>query len=477
MSVAFADWPVAAWLAENIVWASAAMLVVLMLRRPVASLFGAGAAYALWLVPALRLVAPPGDWLANLFPFDSPLPPMIVEIEMLGAGAPLPPDGGAGQWLPTILAVWAGGAFLFLVYQGWTYRAFVSRIERSQRDAGRHHGVAVVASAAADGPLAIGLLRRRIVVPLDFSDRYSPAEQALALAHEAHHHRRGDLVANHVALIMLALNWFNPIAWIAFRAFRADQELSCDAAVAAAADPSGRADYGRALVKSASRPGLIAACPLHSAHQLKRRLKMLSHHRPDRRRRLGGAAVTAGLIAGSLMLGSPGLAADAGPAEAVVAADAEPAAHASEAAPAIETRRVRHVVTAPDKQPRSGTATPEREERRERVIIMERRDSGEGRAEGETRHREIIRRDLSPEAAARVEACRSENRAVNVEEDTDNRRTRIMICADGASGENQVAALQRARERIASENDLSAETKARVLAQLDQAIARARQGR
>jgi beta-lactamase regulating signal transducer with metallopeptidase domain len=62
-----------------------------------------------------------------------------------------------------------------------------------------------------------------------------------------------------VALIVLALNWFNPIAWIAFRAFRADQELSCDAAIAAEASPETRCDYARALVKSASRPGRARA--------------------------------------------------------------------------------------------------------------------------------------------------------------------------------------------------------------------------
>ena len=48
-----------AWLALNIVWASAAMLLVLALRQPAARLFGAGVTYALWLVPALRLIQPP----------------------------------------------------------------------------------------------------------------------------------------------------------------------------------------------------------------------------------------------------------------------------------------------------------------------------------------------------------------------------------------------------------------------------------
>jgi hypothetical protein len=100
---------------------------------------------------------------------------------------------------------------------------------------GTHRGVELVESPAADGPLALGLWRRRIVVPGGFEARYAPAERQLALDHERYHHARGDILANHIALIVLAATWFNPVSWIAFRAFRADQELSCDAAIAAEA--------------------------------------------------------------------------------------------------------------------------------------------------------------------------------------------------------------------------------------------------
>ena len=109
-------------------------------------------------------------------------------------------------------------------------------------------------------------------------------------------------------MLILALNWFNPIAWLAFRAFRDDQELACDAAVAARADPQARHDYARALIKSASRPGLIAACPLNHADQLKRRLRMMNDHRRSRLRLLGGAAAIALLAGISATFGSAGIA-------------------------------------------------------------------------------------------------------------------------------------------------------------------------
>ncbi len=47
------------WLVSNALIASLLIVVVLVIRRPVAQLFGAGAAYALWLAPAVRLILPP----------------------------------------------------------------------------------------------------------------------------------------------------------------------------------------------------------------------------------------------------------------------------------------------------------------------------------------------------------------------------------------------------------------------------------
>jgi bla regulator protein blaR1 len=413
------------WLLENMIWASAAMLVVLAVRRPVAALLGAGAAYALWLVPAVRLLAPPGSWFA---PFESPLAPLVIEIDGASGGTVLPADAGTAPWVLTILAIWAAGAGLFLIYQAGAYRMFLRRLSLSLQSAGSFGRVPIMTSAAVDGPVALGLLDRRIVVPADFEARYSEAERALALAHEAYHHRRLDILANHFALVVLALNWFNPIAWFAFRAFRADQELSCDAAVAAAADPQARCDYARALVKSASRPGLIAACPLNHADQLKRRLQMLNDHRKSPRRALAGAGVTAILVATSLAFGAP----------------------------------VQAQETSDPKQERT-------------IIIREHRNPARSGGQTSTEHRDVIRRNLSPEMAERVQNCRDGNSLVNVDEGEGNQRTRFMLCTRGEGGaQNSVQALQRARERIAGEDNLSAEAKQRILTQIDQAIARAR---
>jgi len=409
-----------AWLAQNMAWASVAMLLVLLVRRPFARLFGAGPAYALWLLPAGRLLMPP---LPSLGDVPSLVPSFMV-VTLSEAPAPLAAAAGP-SWLPALAAAWLGGAAAFLVWQWLSYRRFLTDVSLSSRSVGGHAGLPLVESAAVQGPLALGLLDRRIVVPADFGLRYSEGERRLALEHETIHHRRGDIWCNLAALLVLALNWFNPIAWFAFRAFREDQELACDAAVARAAAPGARHDYARALIKSASRPGMIAACPLNHADQLKRRLKMMKDHRSSRLRLLGGAAAVTLLAGVTATLGSPGI------------------AHPH---PEGETK-----------------------ERTERIVIMTHKGDA---AAGDAEHRVRIRHGENGEVV--VPDCDPADRT-EVNEGGDDQRTRVILCTRGtASPAERAERLQRVRDRLAGDDDLSAEQRARITATLDREIARLR---
>src|SRR3569623_1335055 len=157
----------------------------------------------------------------------------------------------------------------------------------------RAGAVDVIETEAASGPLAFGIFRRYVAFPRDFAERYDDDERALARAHELGHHQRGDLIANWAALGVLALHWFNPVAWRAFRAFRADQEIANDARVLAGRDPVTRHLYACAIVKAAHGGAVSAACHLHTIEDLKGRLRMLTTNRPSRARLLGGVGVIA----------------------------------------------------------------------------------------------------------------------------------------------------------------------------------------
>jgi len=462
---------VTGWFLTNMAWASCAMLLVLIVREPVARLFGAGPAYALWLLPALRLVAPP---LPAFAPEISPTLPPLTLIVSVEEAAPLPPDGGPGQWVPLLLAIWAGGAAVFLLWQYLSYRRFVRGLDRSARGLGDHRGLKLIESDEVDGPVALGLIRRRIVVPADFERRYSPEERRLALDHEAVHHRRGDLWWNHLGLVILALNWFNPLAWLAFRAFRADQELACDAAVTAAAAPEERHHYARALIKSASRPGLIAACPLNHADQLKRRLRMMKTHKVSRLRLVGGAAAVTLLGGLSLALSSPSFA----------QAD-EPAPKQDNAAAGHERHEERivirtHRIEDGDHHARSGHgAHSGHRDGEPRVFVMTRPGHGEPAGHGAhagdgDHHARVFRMHRGDGEAVALENCDGGDRA-EVNEGSENERTHVIICSrGGGTPAERSERLQHIRDRMAADTELSADHRARVTAALEREIARLR---
>lgn len=300
------------WAVETLVAATLLMLLVLALRAPVRRAFGPGVAYALWLLPVLRMALPPLPPALRLFdrgPIGASIPPGTVSLGYPVATIPAVPQGWGMADVPgLVVLLWLAGAIAFFTWHVVRHARFCRRVLASGRGYDVAEGqVRVFETAAASGPLAFGVWRRYVAFPRDFAERYDAQERTLALAHELGHHARGDLLANWIALGVLACHWFNPIAWRAFRAFRADQEMACDAMVLARAAPGVRHAYGRAIVKSAHGGAVSAACHLHTVNELKGRLKMLSKHRSlsPFRRAAGGAGI-AGVALAALGLTASG---------------------------------------------------------------------------------------------------------------------------------------------------------------------------
>ncbi|AQR75461.1 M56 family metallopeptidase [Sphingomonas sp. LM7] len=272
------------WALETFVATTLLMLLVLAVRAPVRKTFGPHMAYALWLLPVARLLLPPlpQSWheqAAAPVAAASDIVAIYI-VEPLGAAPSAGAEASFGLWMVVLLA-WALGAAAFLAYHLIAHGRYTANLLRRARiDRTVAQGkVRVIETDAAHGPLAFGVFRKYVAFPRDFSERYDEQERDLALAHELGHHIRGDLIANWVALIVLALHWFNPIAWRAFRAFRADQEMACDALVLAGRAQALRHAYGRAIVKSAHGGAVSAACHLHTINEVKGRLRMLSKTR------------------------------------------------------------------------------------------------------------------------------------------------------------------------------------------------------
>ena len=286
-----------AWAAQNALSASVLILVVLLLRRPVAEAFGARAAYALWMAPAARAVLPP----ISLPTVALPAAPGAVDYAIV-----IEPVAASGlPWLQGLAAIWLGGAALYLAIHWLRHQRFMAEALANGRPLMKAAvPYDVVASASVEGPLATGLIHPLILVPEDFEQRFTPEQQHFALLHEQSHHRRGDIWASLAAMLITAFLWFNPFAHMALRAFRRDMEAACDARVVASAGQGTASPYAETILRSVSRPAPRSLCALTAVDELKGRLMMLDKtHGPARK--LAGLTIAAGLTLSGVALAAP----------------------------------------------------------------------------------------------------------------------------------------------------------------------------
>ena len=296
------------WLTDTLLATTALLLLVLLIRRPVARHFGAGMAYALWLLPAARLFMPS---LEKVVPASEPVAaeivtwPVVVQDALPVKAAALAAEP-AFDWAQPLLALWLGGAALLFIVQMIRYCLMRDELLSDAVEIDRIGSIAVIESDRVAGPLAFGLFRRFVAVPIHFAQTFNPRERELALAHELAHHHSGDLYANLAAFTFLCLNWFNPVAWLAWNAFRLDQEAACDARVLAGCDAGTKESYGRALARTAIQTSSpltpTFAMALNHPRTIIERLRRMMMNDTSKRRRLFGRLGLLGATAIALPL-------------------------------------------------------------------------------------------------------------------------------------------------------------------------------
>jgi len=274
---------------------SLVIVCVLLLRAQLRHLFGPAVAYAAWFTVPVALLAllMPAAW-------DAVLParnPIFVSADDLIVSVTTSTSGIASG----LFTIWLGGALLCAAVLLLRQLQFV----RSLGALRVHEGLAYTPRTAV-GPVVVGLIRPLIVLPADFYSRYTPDEQALILAHERMHLRRGDLIANAVWSAIRCLLWFNPLTHLATSRYRFDQELACDANTLK--DPGrSRKTYATAMLKTllpdSSAP---VSSSWQASHPLQQRLLGLKASPLSAPRRVLGH-VLVGLLLGLLGYGAWGV--------------------------------------------------------------------------------------------------------------------------------------------------------------------------
>jgi RND family efflux transporter MFP subunit len=187
---------------------------------------------------------------------DQSVPPPAIAIEERRKPEPF-------DWPRAALAVYtlvAGGLLLRL----GTGLVLSLRLRRASAATGRAtEGIEIRESELLESPVALGLARPVILLPIDWR-QWDTAKLDAVLAHERSHIGRFDQAVQALSAIHRALLWFSPLSWFLHqRLVRVAEEASDDAAIQWTCD---RALYAKVLldfiergVRSASWQGVPMA--------------------------------------------------------------------------------------------------------------------------------------------------------------------------------------------------------------------------
>lgn len=288
-------------LLRMLLFVTMALGLVLLARKPVRRLFGAGPAFALWCLPLILagmpwLPAAPQGWTilpaTHVLAFTQPVATTAT---------------GTHHWREALLGLWLLGIAIGVLRLATCYL----RLHRGTRplpaDMLDHLPIDLPGLDSRrlrlhpSGPAVLWAPRASILLPVDFLEHFDMDERRLVLRHELGHVRRGDPLWSLLAELVAALLWFHPLAWLSLPRFRLDQELACDEHVLRAS-PQDDAPYARTLLRSIgveARPVLMSWL---IEPQLKQRLIMIGRTRRSGTRRRLGYGLLALVLAGSASL-------------------------------------------------------------------------------------------------------------------------------------------------------------------------------
>jgi beta-lactamase regulating signal transducer with metallopeptidase domain len=235
----------------------------------------------LLLIAIVRLALPP--WLR------SPWSEAVVDVPPIDEARTMIAWGL--QWdVAMYAAAFATAVSVFLLARiAWTFataeRRWLASTEPLSVPLDTTMDIQVRLSRCGEGPLAVGLRRKLIILPESVL-RLDPAAIEAVLAHEIAHHERRDLVWIAIASSLKAIAWFNPLAHLLERALIAAREDGTDdwAVSRTTNDPFA---YAQALLQSARIVATPQPLGAAGAHPMGRRVRRLLDGHATREGRLG----------------------------------------------------------------------------------------------------------------------------------------------------------------------------------------------
>ncbi len=131
-----------------------------------------------------------------------------------------------------------------------------------------------------DSPVSYGIFKQYILIPDNYTEKYTNDELYLIFLHELTHIKNGDTVKNWIINLIEGFMWFNPVMLRFCKHFRQDTEILCDNQVLGLQN-NARETYGRLLIKGCSNHKTVFGFGFSDYYyMLKNRIDAMYNYKP-----------------------------------------------------------------------------------------------------------------------------------------------------------------------------------------------------
>ncbi|MEM1059145.1 MAG: M56 family metallopeptidase [Verrucomicrobiota bacterium] len=306
------------WLADATLRGTVVIGVIWLLEVLWRDALGPSVRAGLWLVAGVVL----------LLPLRLELPAAAATSELLPGWASALQSANPGEadfvagaattslpWLAILFAVWAAGAAVRLALIAvpvWRARAkwhrhrfctdpaLLEELEDARRRAGVWRPVGLVVDEDIPGPMVMGWLHARLLLPAWVATELNLEERRRVFRHELAHVRHHDLLVNWLEAACSVVHWFNPLVYLVARRGAAAREERADRAAIrwGGDDPSA---YGQTLCALLRRtrvrvPLPAAAGMAESGRGLRARMRGLAATAATPLGRMAGVTLACGML-------------------------------------------------------------------------------------------------------------------------------------------------------------------------------------
>jgi|GEM_PF-2997110 len=165
-----------------------------------------------------------------------------------------------------VLLVWLAGALAVITYFIMSYKRLKRNIKvnfvfppamlklllaECREELGIRKNIKIICQKEMSGPAL--LFPSTILMPSEMVATMEEEQVKMAIRHELMHVKRKDSLVCILMMALLAVYWFNPIVWIAYKMIREDMETACDAMVVKHLGAKQRYDYAETLLSIFSK--------------------------------------------------------------------------------------------------------------------------------------------------------------------------------------------------------------------------------